>query len=161
MHRSQRSCSPTALVPFRSPMLAAGHSLQLTLLLTLHVGLYLEYPLWLALHPASQHGDQQLLGIAISFPKLGCENFQLLSVCTQKCFLCCVTSSWPRSCASSILLMEAGEAGGFCWDQGVLCGATLVQEPRSPRPVLSVLRTSLLVPSIRWDCGNDSAYVSH
>lgn len=57
--------------------------------------------------------------------------------------------------------MEAGEARGFCWDQGVLCGATLVQEPRSPWPALSVLRACLLAPSIRRDCGNDSAYVSH
>lgn len=99
--------------------------------------------------PPLDTGASNCLGIAVSFPKLGRENFQLLPVCTQKCFLCCATSSWPRSCAPLMLLAEAGEAGGFCWDPGVPHGATLFQESRSLWPALLVLRTCLLPPSIQ------------
>lgn len=144
-------CSPAAPVPLCSPTLKAGTACSSPSCPPCTWGLSRTATL-----PLST-GARNFHSVALSCPKLDHEDFQLLSVFTQKCFLCCATSSWPRPCASSMQLMEAGKARVFCWYWGAFCRATLVQEPHSPQ---SVLRTCLLAPSIRRDCGNDSVGVS-
>lgn len=150
---SQQPCNPCASL---FTHLESWHSLQLTLLPTVHTGLCLEQPSCL-----SARGPT----ISRVFPFLSQnehKGFQLLPVLTQKCFLCCAMSSWPRPRALSMQLTEAGEARVFGWYWGANCKATFVQEPpHSPQPAMSVLRICLLAPSIRRDCGHDSVCVSH